>query len=277
MEKGGKCKTTKCKTLNRKNMGSHLLLPVGVVYYTFCGFNQSEMKFFFLFNILLSLSCMQISPLKVYEVKRLNASVLTIDGQGSDPAWQEANLLTDFSYPWREDEAPATHFRALWDEAYLYFLYRANDPQIITKMDTALSLELQAVNSDRVEIFFKADDEMNPYYSLEMDALGRVLDTEGRFYREIDMDWNWPEGELTVMASRDEEGYWLEGKVSFASLQQLGMMKPGGREIQAGLYRGEYLQDAAGNREVRWISWVQPDAEKPDFHIPSSFGLLVLR
>lgn len=220
---------------------------------------------------------MQPSSLEVYEVKRLNNSDLAIGGQGSDPAWQEANLLTDFSYPWRDDEAPATHFRALWDEEYLYFLYRAIDPQIITKMDTAQSQELQAVNSDRVEIFFKANDEMNPYYSLEMDALGRVLDTEGRFYRQIDMDWHWPEGELTVMASMDEKGYCLEGKVSLRSLQQLGMMQAGSREIQAGLYRGEYLQDASGNRKVRWISWVRPDSEKPDFHIPSSFGLLVLR
>ena len=39
-----------------------------------------------------------------------------IDGTASDPLWQRANLLDDFSFPWKEEVAPRTEFRTLCDE-----------------------------------------------------------------------------------------------------------------------------------------------------------------
>jgi len=226
---------------------------------------------FFFSSILLLMNCSS-DTLKTYTVKKTKTPI-TLTGKGTDPAWANAIALTDFSYPWREEEAPRTQFQALWDEDYLYFLYRASDTDIITK--TQNQGERDVVDSDRVEIFFKADDEMNPYYALEMDALARVLDTEGRYYRDVDFDWNWPAGHLQLKASRDDRGYWLEGSVSFESLRQLGMYKDDGL-LKAGLYRGEYVPQEDGSNEVKWISWVMPDSETPDFHIPSSFGVLEL-
>ena len=226
-------------------------------------------SFFYLLSILLPMACTPSGP-KTYVVKKSDHP-LQLTGKGDDPAWQKATALSDFTYPWRTDHPPLTTFRALWDEQFFYFLYRAEDPDIITK--TTDGGERDVVNSDRVEIFFKSDDNMDPYYSLEMDALGRVLDTEGRYYRNVDFKWNWPEGGLILKASTDEEGYWVEGAISLASLRQLGMLE--GNELKAGLYRGEYLQKENGETEVRWISWIIPDSEKPDFHIPSSFGILV--
>ena len=136
--------------------------------------------------------------------------------------------------------------------------------------------EKDVVESDRVEIFFKADDKMNPYYALELDALGRVLDTEGKFYRDIDFDWTWPEGHLKVKANTDQEGYTVEGSISFESLRKLGMYKDD-KILNAGLYRGEYgTTESSGKVQTKWISWVIPKSEKPDFHIPSSFGVLKL-
>lgn len=209
---------------------------------------------------------------KTYVVKKVDRPV-EITGRGTDPSWQKANELTDFTYPWREDAAPATAFKALWDGDYLYFLYRAEDSRIIAKTETGL--ERDVVDSDRVEIFFKADDRMAPYYALEMDALGRVLDTEGRYYRQIDYMWNWPAGHLRLEATRDPDGYWVEGAVSLKSLRDLGLYQDD-LILKAGLYRGEYLVNDEEQTEVRWISWVKPDSEKPDFHIPSSFGVLRL-
>ena len=116
---------------------------------------------------------------------------------------------------------------------------------------------------------------MNPYYALEMDALGRVLDTQGRFYRNIDYDWDWPEGQLILKASIDDTGYWVEGSISFESLRQLGMYKDD-QILKAGLYRGEYQTKENEEIETKWISWILPDSPKPDFHIPSSFGILKL-
>ena len=209
-----------------------------------------------------------------YRVKPIPTGQLQIDGHGGDVLWNTAEVLTDFQYPWREEEPPATAFRALYDDEHLYFLYRAADPQIITKSEGAG--ERDVVNSDRVEIFFKKDDRMDPYYSLELDALGRILDTEGRFHRKVDFNWNWPAGHLVVRASQDEDGYWVEGSVTWSSLKELGMYDEGGESLYAGLYRGEYSTKANGETEVKWISWVKPDSDTPDFHIPSSFGRLLL-
>ena len=208
-----------------------------------------------------------------YQVRKISSGQLQIDGRGGDALWEAATVLTDFQYPWRDEEPPATIFRALWDDARLYFLYRAADPDIIVK--TEGEGERDVVNSDRVEIFFKKDDRMDPYYALELDALGRILDTEGRFYRKVDFDWNWPEGHLIVKASRDEEGYWVEGSITWSSLRDLGMYD-GGDRLNAGLYRGEYVPTPDGQTEVKWISWVRPDSDTPDFHIPSSFGSFLL-
>lgn len=218
------------------------------------------------------LACDQTEP-NTYLVKKTEAKGVLLTGRGDDPAWGEANSLTNFSYPWREEEAPETEFRALWNDDYLFFRYNAIDPDIITQMDTSLSVEMRAVNSDRVEIFFKADDEMNPYYSLEMDALGRMFDSEGRYHRKIDADWNWPEGGIQIYASLYKGGYILEGAISITSLEMLGMKK--GDELNAGLYRGEYVKEGE-EIKVKWISWIMPDSETPDFHIPSSFGTLKL-
>lgn len=209
-----------------------------------------------------------------YTVNKIPNQTLKITGQGTDEHWQKANSLTDFSYPWRKETPPKTEFKALYDEEWFYFLYRAEDPEIITKSDPTINQEMEVVNSDRVEIFFKKDDQMNPYYSLELDARGRILDTKGKYYRDIDFDWNWPEGHLIVEASMDENGYWVEGKISFESLRQLDMLGEG--FLRAGLYRGEYQTLVDGKRETKWISWIKPDSETPDFHIPSSFGVLKL-
>ena len=212
------------------------------------------------------------SSLKTYKVNKINKDI-KLTGMGTDNAWQDARELTDFSYPWRTEKAPTTAFKALYNDTNFYFLYRATDPDIITKKRGIG--ERDVVNSDRVEIFFKSDDRMDPYYALEMDALGRVSDTECKFYRDIDYDWKWPAGHLVLKATTDPSGYWVEGSITFESLRQLGMYKDD-QILKAGLYRGEYVTKADDTIEVKWISWVRPDSEKPDFHIPSSFGILEL-
>lgn len=214
-----------------------------------------------------------IAP-KSYTVKKIAPNQILLDGQGNDSIWNEALPLEDFQYPWRAEDPPKTTFKALWDESNLYLLYHADDPDIITKLDDLG--ERDVVNSDRVEIFFKKDDQMDPYYALELDALGRILDTEGRFYRKVDFDWSWPQDQLVVKASQHDQGYTVEVSISMASLKKLGMWEPGQNYLHAGLYRGEYTRNSAGKTEVKWISWVQPDSPTPDFHIPSSFGQLKL-
>jgi len=219
--------------------------------------------------IIISVSTM-LSQSKNYKVKKITDEIV-ITGLGSDELWEQANLLTDFTYPWRDEEAPVTEFRSLWSDTYFYFLFKVKDKRIITSQ-RGLG-EDDVVKSDRVEIFFKPDNKKNPYYSLEMDALGRLLDSEGVFGKYINIGWNWPQDQIGIKASHQSGSYIVEGSISLISLKKLGLYKGSG-VINAGLYRGEYFIKPNKEIGVKWISWVIPDSK--NFHIPSSFGVLEL-
>jgi hypothetical protein len=210
-----------------------------------------------------------------YIVKRISQGVLAIVGKEMNSVWEIANVNSDFSYPWENEKAPKTNFRALHDDEYFYFRFDVEDDNVLTYVDQDHKMEV--VHSDRVEIFFRQDEKLNPYYCLEMDAHGRVLDYVTRYYRDFDYEWSWPESkDLDVKASANTNGYVVEGAIKLSSLEALGLLKD--RVLEAGLYRGYCMSLPEGNKEayLRWISWVKPESKDPDFHIPSSFGSLKL-
>jgi hypothetical protein len=49
----------------------------------------------------------------------------------------------------------------------------------------------------------------------------------------------------------------------------------GDNTIDAGLFRGDF-QRLNKTTQVKWISWIDPGSENPDFHIPAPFGKLIL-
>lgn len=206
----------------------------------------------------------------VYEVKKLAVPLRLRPDSTHSPVWQQALELPAFDYPWRNEVAPATSFRALWDELYFYFLYEVEQDNIQSNLQSGQPV----VTSDRVEIFFRRNAELNPYYSLEMDAQGRLLSTLNTYYRNIDRSWTWPAGHFDRYAGTTEAGYWVKGRISLASLRILGLLPS--QSLQAGLFRGEYVYSGQQIVEEKWISWVPPDTPKPDFHTPSAFGLLKL-
>ncbi len=222
-------------------------------------------------SVLLHLFWPQDSGTKTYEVHRLS-SEMVINGFGTSDHWNQAALLTDFRLPWRDQLAEPTTFRALWDDSHFYFLYQVIDLDVVTPGDP--NDPRGVLPSDRIEIFFKVDGGMDPYYCLEMDPLGRVFDYKGQYYRNSDFGWSWPKGQLEVLANKTSDGYIVEGKIGLQSLRELGILE--GTDMDAGLFRGDYYHTSADETDVRWISWVLPDSDHPDFHIPSAFGKLVL-
>ena len=108
-----------------------------------------------------------------------------------------------------------------------------------------------------------------------MDPQGRVFDSKGEFGKYIDREYDFPRAHFDVKGKVNSDNYTLEGKISLTKLKELGLVEDD--EIVMGLYRGEYLLDNTGTEKTYWISWVVPDSEKPNFHIPSSFGKLKLK
>jgi hypothetical protein len=209
--------------------------------------------------------------LKNYSVRKINGD-LSVSGKGDDPRWRQAHALTDFHYPWENETTPYTEFRAVHSDDWVYFLFHIKDDHVNIRQENDDKREVAA--SSRAEIFFRMDDKLKPYYCLEIDPLARVLDYEATYYRNFDFNWSWPANELVIRSSRLTDGYMVEFAISKKSLQELGLLK--NDMLQAGLFRANCSHKANGEEEFKWISWMNPDSKTPDFHIPSSFGVLSL-
>ena len=187
--------------------------------------------------------------------------------------WDDALVLRGFSYPWSAQPPPGMSFRALWDDERFYFRFDVETTRALTYVH--INNKIEVVDSDRVEIFLRCNDQLDPYYCLEMDPLGRVLDYRARFYRKFEYEWQWPgENQLQVKSNYRKSGYIVEGYITIASLKELNLLN--NNELQAGLFRGECLKMRDPQSSFAWISWVKPESVRPDFHIPSSFGVIRL-
>ncbi|WP_395752283.1 carbohydrate-binding family 9-like protein [Prosthecobacter sp.] len=186
--------------------------------------------------------------------------------------WSAAEVLTDFTLPWEQRHAPLTEFRALWDETHLHFRFHCVDEDIV--LPDGPTPKDRVLGSDRVEIFFAPDLGLKPYYCLEMSPRGDVLAYEARFYR--DMNWDWQCDGLQIDAKIEGGRYTVTGSLPLDTLRALNVFKSGSSEIITGLYRAEFHHRADGTVHSGWMPWVNPQTERPDFHVPASFGVLSL-
>lgn len=227
-------------------------------------------------------------------VRRPRASI-RLDGRLDEPEWSRANVERQFTFPWKEVDAPPTEFVAFCDDQYLYFAFRAEDSDIVV-LDKLRDRE-DEVFEDRVELYFSRDSQMKDYYCLKIDSRGRVFDYRGKYYRQLDKKWRC-EG-VEAAGAPTANGYAVEGRIPLATLRRMGLKEkasPGiGREakILCGLYRAEFSHNRSGKPALQretihnqgrkldgpppieaWISWIDPKTPEPDFHVPSALGWL---
>ena len=186
-------------------------------------------------------------------------------------SWEKVPELDDFSYPWQNEKAPITTLSAYYDQSHIHFRFIAFGSKPLVFIENNNKLEV--IHSERVEIFFRSDQKMHPYYCLEMDPHGRVLDYKAELYRKFDRNWQWPES-LSIESKINDKNYTVEGKISLSILNQLGLINNG--HIQIGLFRGHCTNLAGKDALLKWISWVDSKTPEPDFHVPSAFGILKL-
>lgn len=208
----------------------------------------------------------------IYKVNLIKEAVVTITGKGESAAWEKAEVLTQFISPWDSKEPSRIEFRALWDEKYFFFCFTVFDAKIhiVDEDDSIDSIN----NSDRVELFFRPDESLNPYYCLEMDSNARIMDFIAYPEKKLDFNWNWPKNHITVKSSKNDISFTVEGAVSIDSLNELELIK--GNKIEAGIFRAKYNSEDTINFEPTWITWIDPQTETPNFHIASSFGVFRL-
>jgi hypothetical protein len=186
--------------------------------------------------------------------------------------WNTLEPLRDFSYPWEVTAAPNTSFAAYHDGEHLHFCFTAEGPTPLIHVEDNHKLEV--TQSERVEIFFRVNEEMQPYYCLEIDPTGRVLDYEAHHYRNFNRNWQWPDP-LYIIPQIHNDHYTVEGKVRLKTLEAMSILK--GNRMEAGLFRGHCTALLKGKATLKWISWVHPGTPTPDFHVPTAFGTLILQ
>lgn len=206
--------------------------------------------------------------MKEFNVKRVEKGQLSINGLGNHNLWEESAIISDFKSPWSQQKITPIEFRSLWDIEKFFFQFKVKDTSVyIDKSDNSFS---SIGSSDRVELFFRKDKEMNPYYCLEMDPAFRVMDFRAYPNKKFEFEWNFSKKDLLVKSSTNEEGFILEGSISIDYLKELSLINNG--KIEVGVFRAKYNKNLNGDFEPTWITWVDPKCETPNFHIPTSFG-----
>lgn len=206
-----------------------------------------------------------------YTVKRIPNQ--TPESKGAlKELWDEASSMKHFLSPWVNLGESPTVFKALYDDAQLYFRFEVTDCHVY--INEELQGRLAIDNSDRVELFFRTSKELNPYYCLEIDSRARCQDFMGKPGKQLDFNWNWPADGIVLSSEMTEEGFIVEGALKLNTLRKLGLIQNG--RIETGVYRARYHKQADNSWEPEWICWVDPKTEQPDFHNPNSFGLFLL-
>lgn len=210
--------------------------------------------------------------MKQYDVLNIRNEDLIINGKGDHSLWNSALVLTDFVSAWDSDPVKKIEFKSLWNSKKIYFLFKVFDSKVhIDKKDDSV---ISIGNSDRVELFFRANKQLNPYYCLEIDPSPRVMDFIAYPNKKFDFEWNWPQNDICVKSNIETEYFTVEIAISLTSLKKLNLIKE--NKIETGVFRAKYNKTKGMKFMPTWISWVDPTTESPNFHTPSSFGVLNL-
>lgn len=206
--------------------------------------------------------------MKTYKVKKV---AISSDAEGNS-FWKQASSLIDFSSPWDNRKIQKTEFKALYNSENLFFQFKVDDSQ--THIHSSDDKNDSINNSDRVELFFRSDNSLNPYYCLEIDTYCRIMDFKAKPNKKFDFNWNWPSKEITVKSVVNKDDFIVEITISLQSLKDLNLLKNG--NIETGIYRAKYHQQKDKTFKPTWITWINPNTKTPNFHIQTSFGKLEL-
>ncbi|MBG6062314.1 hypothetical protein IWX83_002112 [Flavobacterium sp. CG_9.1] len=210
--------------------------------------------------------------MKSYNVNYIKKGTFTLNGKGNNPLWDSAEILTDFVSAWDNEKFSKIEFKSMWDIENIYFCFTVFDNVVhIDKEDDSI---ISIGNSDRVELFFRTDELLNPYYCLEIDPTCRIMDFIAKPNKNFDFDWNWPKNHIMVKTKINPIDFTVEIAISIKSLKELNLMKE--NTIETGIFRAKYKEQQDLSLKPIWISWVNPSTEVPNFHTPSSFGVLNL-
>ncbi len=188
----------------------------------------------------------------VYECHRAAGAVI-IDGNPTDAAWRDAQIVTDFALPWLGQNHVArsrTIARLLWDDQFLYFLAEMDDTDVYADV-TEHNGEIW--NNDVFELFFKPSAASRAYYEFEINAKNTTLELflpsrgAGGYHRFKNPDAFHLETKVTLRGastlnnpSDRDSGWTVEGKIPWSDFARTGGKPVAGAEWKFALCRYDY-------------------------------------
>ncbi|QOD62336.1 endoxylanase [Polaribacter haliotis] len=210
--------------------------------------------------------------MKTYIVHKIDNKDIILSGKGNHSIWKKASSITDFSSPWDNNPIKKIEFKAVHNSEKIFFQFKVDDNHVY--IHPAEDKNDSINNSDRVELFFRSDAFLNPYYCLEIDPLGRIMDFKAKPNKNFDFNWNWPSKDIEVKSEIEANYFIVEIAITLQSLKNLNLLKKG--KLETGIYRAKYNQQKDKSFKPTWIPWIDPNTETPNFHTPTSFGILTL-
>jgi hypothetical protein len=196
--------------------------------------------------------------IKVYPAPKA-AGPITVDGVLDEPSWQEAPLVSGFTwYNKPELLQVQTSFRVLYDDRNLYFGVTCDEPLMNRVVPVAASRDSSLVFSgEAMEIFVDPEHDHAHYYQFAANSAGTVYDGRGN-----DLYWN---AAVQAKTTLGDSSWTLEFAIPW---RDLGVTPQAGKVVGFNVDRDRNVANA---RE--WSNWAQQNA---NFHDPERFAHLVL-
>ncbi|MEO6576237.1 MAG: sugar-binding protein, partial [Polyangiaceae bacterium] len=192
-----------------------------------------------------------------------------IDGNGNDPAWAKAQPVS-----WDTDYAGnstgiVTRVRAIWSKAGLTMLFELESADLNVDTSRPIAVERSKLyDEDCVELFLTPDPRVaSHYYEIELGPLGHFFDIDvDRKAKREDTEWS---AGLQIATTHDAAKRTATIEARITAPDVLRALAPG-RELPLGLFRMD------GKSTRRYLAWSPPRTLKPNFHVPESFGTVLL-
>jgi hypothetical protein len=189
----------------------------------------------------------------------------------SNVVWRSCEPVRIEHY-WSGDLAPATRHaeaRTCWSEEALHFRFvcEQNQALVISEHPQTSVKTLGLWDRDVCEVFLAPDlKELHRYYEFEAAPTGEWIDLGIELTdRERKTDWDYKSG-MTAITEIEER----QIKVAITIPWSDDIPKP-----KSGDNWGINLFRCVGSDEqTRYLAWRPTRTPQPNFHVPSSFGLL---
>lgn len=209
---------------------------------------------------------------RTVRAKKVAEGAITVDGT-REAAWDAMTPVT-FDTDWSGAKTgTTTRVRLAWSERALYMLWELEGAGISVDASRPVAVEREKLyEEDCVELFFTPERaEPKRYLEVEVGPLGHFFDIAvDRRGKPVRSDTTWSSAP-TIKTTVDRKARTATIEVALAAKEIAQALRPGA-SLPVGLYRME--RGADGKR--LYLAWSPTRTAKPDFHVPSAFGTLVL-